>query len=194
MAKQMAFYFEQKHCAGCKTCQIACKDKNDLRVGQLFRKVYECCGGGYQQQGGAVVPQVFAFWVSISCNHCISPVCVEACPTGAIQKQAEDGIVTIEQGRCIGCRRCVESCPYKAPQYNEVTGKADKCDFCRDYLARGKPPACVAACPLRALHYGPLDTLWLKYGRVNETKGMPSAAITEPALIIAPHRDAMISK
>jgi anaerobic dimethyl sulfoxide reductase subunit B (iron-sulfur subunit) len=192
MAEQLAFYFEQKHCVGCKTCQVACKDKNDLAVGQLFRKVYEIAGGSYQERGQAVFADVFAFWVSISCNHCIHPICVEQCPTGALQKRFEDGIVQIDQERCIGCLRCVKSCPYEAPQYNPVTGKVGKCDFCCDLLAVGKPPVCVAACPLRALDYGPLEKLWQKYGKVNQTQGMARADITQPALVIAPHRAGII--
>lgn len=191
MGKQLAFYFEQRHCTGCETCQIACKDKHDLPVGQRFRKVYEVAGGSFRSTGAAaVIPDIYAFWVSVSCNHCIQAVCVDSCPTGALQKRAEDGIVYVEQERCIGCLRCTQSCPYDALQYNPATGKVDKCDFCRDLLADNKPPACVAACPLRALDYGPLDVLWKKYGRINQTKGMPDAATTRPALVITPHRDA----
>lgn len=190
MGKQLAFYFEQQHCTGCDTCQIACKDKHDLPVGQLFRKVYEVAGGQFRTQGTVVIPEIYAFWVSMSCNHCIQAVCVDSCPTGALQKRAQDGIVYVEQERCIGCLRCTQNCPYDALQYNPKTGKIGKCDFCRDLLADNKPPACVSACPLRALDYGTLDVLWEKYGRVNQTKGMPDARITKPALVITPHRDA----
>lgn len=194
MGKQLAFYFEQEHCTGCMACQMACKDKNNLEVGQLFRKVSEVAGGSYQEKDGAVIPHVYAFWLSISCNHCSNPVCVASCPVGAMQKRAEDGIVYIDQERCIGCLRCSQSCPYDAPQYNPKVKKVGKCDFCQDLLAEGKPPVCVAACPLRALDYGPLDRLWEKYGRNNQTKGMPDAHITQPALVITPHRHAIINK
>jgi anaerobic dimethyl sulfoxide reductase subunit B (iron-sulfur subunit) len=194
MGKQLAFYFEQKNCTGCMTCQVACKDKHDLAIGQLFRKVYEIAGGSYQEKGTAVIPEIYAFWISMSCNHCINPVCIESCPTGALQKRAEDGIVYIDQERCIGCLRCSKSCPYDAPQYNPKTQKVSKCDFCRDLLADDKPPICVASCPLRALDYGPLDTLRQKYGNHNQTKGMPEANITQPALVITPHRHATIYK
>lgn len=191
MAKQLAFYFDQRYCIGCDTCQIACKDKHNLEVGQLFRKVYEIDGGEFRQTGEAVIPEVYAFWLTVSCNHCVRPICVESCPTGALQKRAEDGIVYIDQERCIGCTRCIKSCPYDSPQFNPKTKKVGKCDFCRDLLAAGQPPACVAACPMRALEYGPLDELQQKYGTVNQTKGMPKAGITQPALVITPHRDAL---
>ncbi|MBC2582495.1 DMSO/selenate family reductase complex B subunit [Clostridium sp. DJ247] len=191
MTKQLGFYFEQKHCVGCSTCQIACKDKNNLEVGQLFRKVYEISGGDYIEKGTAIVPEIYAFWVSMSCNHCINPACVKNCPTGAMKKRSEDGIVYIDQEQCIGCLRCVKSCPYDSPQYNPATKKVGKCNFCMDLLSIGKQPVCVTSCPLRALNYGELDLLQQKYGTVNETKGIPRADITEPALVIAPHNNAI---
>lgn len=190
MAKQLAFYFEQKYCNGCNACQVACKDKYDLEVGQRFRKVYEVAGGGFRVKDQAVIPEVYAFWVSVSCNHCAKPVCVDSCPAGALHKRPEDGIVYVDQDRCIGCMRCSKSCPYDSPQFNPQTGKVRKCDFCQDYLAQGKPPACVSACPMRALDYGPLDNLREKYGALSQTKGMPPADLTQPALVITPHRDA----
>ncbi|HWR31520.1 MAG TPA: DMSO/selenate family reductase complex B subunit [Negativicutes bacterium] len=194
MAKQLAFYFEQKYCSGCCTCQVACKDKNNLKVGQLFRSVHEVSGGGYRQTGAAIVQDVYAFWLSISCNHCAKPACVENCPTGALSKRAEDGIVDIDQRKCSGCQLCVRSCPYGALQLDSDMGKVRKCDFCRDLLADGKPPACIAACPMRALEYGTLDELQKKYGTVNQTLGMPDATITSPSLVISPHRSAVERK
>lgn len=191
MTKQLGFYFEQKNCTGCKTCQTACKDKNDLEIGQLYRKVYEVAGGAYEKKGAAVVPEVYAFWVSVSCNHCINPACVKSCPVGALQKRPEDGIVTLERERCIGCRRCIKSCPYEALQYDPSAKKVGKCDFCMDELASGKDPVCVAACPMRALGYGPLEALQQKYGTCSQTKGMPDPDMIQPALVITPHRNAV---
>jgi anaerobic dimethyl sulfoxide reductase subunit B len=194
MALQLAFYFEQEHCVGCKTCQIACKDKNNLAVGQLFRKVTENAGGDYQEKDGVIIPHIFAFWISISCNHCLHPICVKNCPTGALWKRPDDGIVVLNPEQCIGCKHCIKSCPYKAPQYNPTTGKVGKCNFCLDQLAAGKVPVCVAACPLRALSYGPLEVLQHRYGTMAQTIGMPGADITWPALVITPHRQAIIKE
>lgn len=192
MGKQLAFHFEQSHCVGCKTCQIACKDKNNLAVGQLFRKVNEVEGGTFEIKGNAVIPHIYAFWLSISCNHCVNPICTLECPTKALQKNAADGIVYIEADKCIGCRKCAKVCPYDALQYNPATRKMGKCNFCRDLLDSGKDPVCVSACPMRALDYGNLNDLRKKYGSLNQTIGLPDAGITNPALIITPHRDAIL--
>ena len=190
MSKQLAFYFEQKHCTGCNTCQIACKDKNNLEVGEQFRKVYEITGGNYIKKGNAIIQDIYAFWISVSCNHCIDPICVKKCPTGALKKRLEDGIVVVDKNKCIGCRSCFKSCPYEAIQYSTDTKKVRKCDFCLDLIESGKDPVCVSACPMRALDYGYLEVLQEKYGNINGTEGLPSSNITKPALVITPHKDA----
>lgn len=190
MAGQLGFYFQQERCIGCFTCQIACKDKNDLAVGQNFRRVNEFTGGGYRQAGKGLVNDVYAYWLSISCNHCAAPACVERCPTGAMKKRS-DGIVFIDQTKCIGCRRCVISCPYGAPQYDPQIGKTGKCDLCKDLIAKGEKPVCVAGCPMRVLDYGKVDELKKKYQGVAQVKGMPEPK-TKPSLLITPHRSAVI--
>ncbi|CAB1247528.1 DMSO/selenate family reductase complex B subunit [Clostridium sp. MT-14] len=191
MCTQLAFYFEQKNCTGCNTCKIACKDKNNLEAGQNFRNVYEVSGGSYIKRGRAVIPKVYAFWISISCNHCIDPACVKACPVKAIKKRKKDGIVYICEDLCIGCRSCIKACPYKAPQYDSSTKKVKKCDFCMDLIDKGKPPVCVAACPMRVLNYGDLNFLKARYGNICKVRGMPEGNATKPALVITPHRDAL---
>ena len=70
MSKQLAFYVDSSICTGCKACQIACKDKNNLDVGQLFRRVYEVAGGGWVERNGFMEPNVFAYTLSVSCMHC----------------------------------------------------------------------------------------------------------------------------
>ncbi len=159
LSKQLAFHFDQKYCIGCKTCQTACKDKNNLEPGQFYRKVSEFEEGSYVKIGSGVTPQIDVHFLSISCNHCLEPACVKACPTGAMEKLEEDGIVRIEQDKCIGCRKCERSCPYNAPQYLPQNRKVGKCDFCLDLLKKDQAPACVSACPMRVLDYGPLTEL-----------------------------------
>lgn len=75
MPPQYAFYFDSSSCSGYKACQIACKDKHGLRVGILWRRVYEVTGGGWEQRGAAWIHDVFAYNVSLACNHCQRPIC-----------------------------------------------------------------------------------------------------------------------
>jgi len=189
VTEQVEFAIDQNRCLGCKACQTACKDKNELDVGQLWRRVTEVAGGGYYEQGQALRNSVYAFWTSIACNHCEHPKCVENCPTGAMQKRPEDGVVFVDKAKCIGCRMCTWSCPYGAPQYNPKEGKVGKCNYCIDEV--GKGPVCVAACPVRAIHSGKLEDLKKKYGATNQTIGMPDSSITTPSLVITPHKDAI---
>jgi len=188
MAKQLGFYFNSDICVGCKACQIACKDKNQLPVGVIWRKVVEYGGGSWVPRDGVLVPRdVFGYFLSISCNHCEMAPCVEVCPTGAMFK-AEDGTVQIDEKKCIGCRYCEWVCPYGAPQFNEEAGVMTKCNFCQDLIAKGEQPACVSSCPMRALDFGEIDALRSKYGGTAEIEPLPVWGITKPALVISPHR------
>lgn len=192
MAKeQLGLHVDMSICTGCRTCTIACKDKNDLPVGSLFRRVIEVEGGGFTQVGETVVPNVFAYAISISCNHCEHPKCTENCPTGACHKRDEDGIVVIDQDVCIGCQYCTWSCPYGAPQYNKEKGKTGKCNLCLDLLEQGKQPACVDACPLRAITVGPISELRAKFGGTMELEGLPDPNMTHPNSLYTPHRHAV---
>ena len=184
---QLAFYFDASACSGCKACQAACKDKNALPVGLLWRRVYEVTGGGWTRAGAAWTNDVFAYNLSLSCQHCQRPICVEVCPTQAMHKRA-DGVVLVDEAMCMGCQYCSWACPYDAPQYDMAHGRMTKCNFCADDLDAGRPPACVAACPLRALDYGELSELAAKHGKVAGPPPLPDDALTRPALIVKPHR------
>jgi anaerobic dimethyl sulfoxide reductase subunit B (iron-sulfur subunit) len=186
MANQLAFYVDIAACTGCKACQIACKDRSDLPVGIRWRRVFEYSGGEWVPQGGLMIPSnVFAYFVSAACMHCQNPLCRDVCPTGAITKR-EDGIVLINQDKCIGCRYCQWACPYGAPQFDSEQGVMTKCDFCYDLQAKGEDPACVAGCPYRALDYGPLDELRAKYGTLADPAPLPDPSITRPAVVYGP--------
>jgi anaerobic dimethyl sulfoxide reductase subunit B (iron-sulfur subunit) len=189
MNQQLAFYFDSSVCSGCKACQAACKDKNSLPVGLLWRRVYEVSGGGWTRDGNAWISDVFAYNISLSCNHCAQPICVEVCPARAITKRA-DGIVLIDQDKCVGCQYCSWACPYGAPQYDAQRGRMTKCDFCADYIDAGLPPACVAACPLRALDFGRMDDLTAKYGSTRSVYPLPETNQSEPSCVIKPHQAA----
>ena len=189
MSKQYGFYVDSSYCSGCKTCQAACIDKNNLDRGVLWRRVYEVNEGGWKKVGNAWVPNVIAYNVSLSCNHCEDPLCVKNCPTTAMHKDSR-GIVTVDENKCIGCRYCEWSCPYGAPKFNEKKGVMSKCNLCADFIEEGKDPACVAACPMRVLEFGEMDALKKKYGSVNEVFPLPPGGITKPSVVIKPHKSA----
>jgi anaerobic dimethyl sulfoxide reductase subunit B (iron-sulfur subunit) len=168
---------------------MACKDKHDLPMGQLWRRVYEVAGGDWQPSGAAWTQSVFAYHLSLACNHCENPICAEVCPTGAMHARP-DGIVLVDADRCIGCHYCAWVCPYGAPQYDATLGVMGKCHLCHDELDAGRPPACVAACPLRVLEFGELDQLRAAHGTLAEIYPLPGAERTRPALVITPHPSA----
>ena len=163
------FYLDSSICSGCKSCQVACKETNHLGVKNLWRRVYNYQGGSWElNEAGSYVPQgVFGYFVSMACNHCTDAACVASCPTGAMQKDPETGIVWTDHEVCIGCGTCVAACPYKAPQLDEAAGYAIKCDMCKAEVDAGEKPLCVTACPMRALDWGEYDELVAKYGEGN---------------------------
>ncbi len=189
--KQLGFHVNLQNCSGCKACQIACRDRNNSNVGVLWRRVYEISGGEWHQDGNALVDNTFSYFVSSSCQHCTNPACVPVCPTGALQKRAEDGVVVIDQSKCIGCRYCEWACPYGTPQFNADTGTMSKCDFCQDLVAAGKPPACVASCQMRVLEYGDIAELRAKYGSASGVFPFPDPSITYPNIVFTLHKDAV---
>ncbi|MBG0789980.1 MAG: 4Fe-4S dicluster domain-containing protein [Desulfovibrionaceae bacterium] len=181
---------DSSRCIGCKTCMIACKDKHDNPVGVSWRKVLECTSGDWAQApDGSYTQNVLAYYMSVACNHCENPICVSVCPTGAMQI-VENGIVAIDTDLCVGCGECRWNCPYSAPVLDRAKKHMTKCDMCRDYLAVGKLPACVAACPSRALTIAPRKEAVAKLGRA-EAAPLPPSGLTEPNLCLIKHRDSL---
>ncbi|HEY6837953.1 MAG TPA: 4Fe-4S dicluster domain-containing protein [Geobacteraceae bacterium] len=192
MSKQLGIYVNQQFCTGCKTCQIACKDKHDLEVGANLLRLKEFSGGGFTRVGEAFEPHVWAYWVPVYCNHCTAPTCVAACPVGAIHKSAADGVVSIDPDACIGCRICLDSCPYGSLQFSEKEQKAKKCDLCADYRAEGKEPSCVISCPMRVLGWGEVETIQEEHPEaVTGLRGLPDPDVTRPNTLYTPHRHAL---
>lgn len=148
---QLGFVHNNVDCIGCRACEIACKDKNGLAAGPRFRRVQYIEGGKF--------PEVFAYKVNMSCNHCAEPACLPTCPTGAIWKHKENGVVDIDSTLCIGCRRCEAACPFGAPQFDPADGLVKKCNMCIDELESGRKPYCVMACMMRVLDIGPIDKI-----------------------------------
>ncbi|EIW8549773.1 dimethylsulfoxide reductase subunit B [Klebsiella pneumoniae] len=165
MTTQYGFFIDSARCTGCKTCELACKDYKNLTPEVSFRRIYEYAGGDWQEDNGVWQQNVFAYYLSIACNHCEDPACTKVCPSGAMHKR-EDGFVVVNEEVCIGCRYCHMACPYGAPQYNADKGHMTKCDGCHERVAEGKKPICVESCPLRALDFGPIAELRAKHGQL----------------------------
>ena len=190
MLKRPAFFLDVQTCTRCKTCMIACKDKNGLPMGVRWRRVAEFAGGDWVRlMDGTFTQNVFAYYISVSCNHCQDPICVQSCPTKAMN-QDDHGIVSVDLKKCLGCRYCEWACPYSAPQFDASLGQMTKCDLCRDELETGGVPACVAGCPTRALQFGEYDQLTAQHGASPSMAPLPPPGLTEPNFILEPHQDA----
>lgn len=187
---QVAFFFDGTRCTGCKTCVIACKDAHDLDVGETYRRVYEYTGGQtHKDDRGVCTTTCFSYYVSLACCHCSNPACVKVCPTGAMSKDAQTGLVNANPKICIGCGYCHLACPYDAPKVDRTAGHSAKCDGCAQRLAQGLAPVCVEACPSRALSYGIPSDFEARGARANIAP-LPNVEQTMPNLFVAPSRDA----
>lgn len=167
---------DQSRCIGCHACAMACKVANNLPANVMYNRVLtvgsdyiDCATGTYENPTLEYLP--------FQCQHCEEPACLEACPTGATQKDPDTGVVFVDDEMCIGCESCIKACPYEGvrtllpaePTYylDMEVGEADapkhagntveKCTFCRNLTARGEKPACMVLCPGRARWWGDLD-------------------------------------
>jgi anaerobic dimethyl sulfoxide reductase subunit B len=169
---QLCFYVDTTKCINCKTCEIACKDINGAAVGQKLRRVHTFEGGEY--------PQLFVSNLSMACHHCEEPQCLAACPAEAYHKRSQDGIVVHDPERCIGCEYCTWVCPYAAPQYDATAGKVKKCNLCVEQLDAGGQPACVQACPMRAIEVGWSKDIAERPAGTMTIRNLPSPAASKP--------------
>jgi len=130
-------------CVGCRCCEVACNEQNNNPAQIQWRRVGEMEGGTF--------PFTQRFHLSMGCNHCLEPSCLEGCPVDAYTKDPLTGLVLHSAEACIGCQYCTWNCPYGVPQYNPERGVVGKCDMCYGRLAEDRAPACVAACPEEAI-------------------------------------------
>jgi len=163
---------------------MACKDYHDLPSSISYRQIYEYTGGTWQKdEKGVWENDCFSYYVSVSCNHCVQPECVQVCPTGAMHKD-DEGFVSVNSERCIGCGYCAFACPYKAPKVDRKKGQSAKCDGCKDRVMEDLVPICVEACPLRALDFDKIDALSTQYGILAQIPPLPDSNETIPNLVI----------
>lgn len=180
---QYGFFYDQTRCIDCRACSVACRDWNDIEPGPVkwLRR--------FTWETGAF-PEVRTNFLFAPCYHCETPLCLEACPNGAIYKEDKYGAVLVDPARCTGTRQCWVACPYGAPQFaGERPGtKMSKCNMCIDRLERGEMPICVLSCPTRALDFGPIEELRRKYGKIAAIEGMPDPTDTDPAVVFRPQQ------
>lgn len=191
-------------CIGCNQCVEACKEENNVPLSPLYFRtwieryvikkdaevVVESIGAHERKPGGPVVDYrdvLRSFFVPKLCNQCANPPCVQVCPVGATFSTA-DGVVLVDETRCIGCRYCIQACPYGARYLHPRTRTADKCTFCYHRVVQGLLPACVEVCPTRARIFGDLKSKasrLVRFTRMNKIHVLKPALNTEPKVYYA---------
>ncbi len=176
--RPVGFFTDTSICIGCKACEVACKEWNQLEgnppqfradsldnTGQLdaqnWRHV-QFIETVPDNRGTVATPtpaggQAFLMMSNV-CKHCQQASCLEVCPTNAIVRTEFDSVL-IQQDVCNGCRYCIAACPYHVIGFNSATGTAQKCTLCYDRLQNGMQPACAKACPTESIKFGYLDDL-----------------------------------
>jgi formate dehydrogenase iron-sulfur subunit len=168
-AQRMGFFTDTTVCIGCKACEVACKQWNDLPAdGSQFAP-----GASYDHTGELAastwrhvrfVEQLEAEnspkWIFMSdvCKHCTHAGCLDACPTGALIRTEFDTVI-VQPDVCNGCGYCVPACPFGVIDRDKIDGRAAKCTLCYDRLEDGLEPACAKSCPTDSIQFGPWDEL-----------------------------------
>ncbi|HVQ75052.1 MAG TPA: 4Fe-4S dicluster domain-containing protein [Candidatus Binatia bacterium] len=142
------FVIDQRKCIGCHACTVACKEENQVPLGVNRTWVK------YIEKG--TFPDTRRYFSVLRCNHCDNAPCVTICPTVALYRRP-DGIVDFDRDRCIGCKGCMQACPYDALYIDPETQTAAKCHYCAHRVEVGLEPACVIVCPVQAIIAGDLD-------------------------------------
>lgn len=191
-------------CIGCNRCVEACKAENDVPDEPFFFRTWveryvikrdgEVLVEAISVKGPSPRPAVQdepdvvrTFFVPKLCNQCANPPCVQVCPVGATFS-TEDGVVLVDRDRCIGCRYCIQACPYGARYLDPRARVADKCTFCYHRIVRGLLPACVEACPTQARIFGDLRSRasrLVRFTRMNKIHVLKPGLNTEPKVYYA---------
>src|SRR5260221_1272218 len=151
-----SWVIDQTKCIGCHACTTACKSENHGALGVFSPWVKNVDVG--------VFPEVRRHFAVLRCNHCEDAPCVEICPVTAMY-QRDDGLVDFDESLCIGCKACMQACPYDAIYMDPDSNTAAKCNFCSHRVDEGLLPACVVVCPVEALIFGDMDDASSKVAR-----------------------------
>lgn len=165
------FAIDQRTCIGCHACTVACKTEHGVPVGQFRTWVKYVDSGTF--------PDSRRDFGVMRCNHCTDAPCVKICPTNALFKR-DDGIVDFDSESCIGCKSCMQACPYDAIYIDEQTHTAAKCNFCAHRVDEGLEPACVVVCPTHSIWVGDLD---------DESSGISQLIASNPTAVRAPDQN-----
>jgi tetrathionate reductase subunit B len=186
-------------CIGCNRCVEACKAENDVPLEPFYFRTWverytvrtdgettvECISTKQGEKSYSTTDErdvMRTFFVPKLCNQCANPPCVQVCPVGATF-QTEDGVVLVDKERCIGCRYCIQACPYGARYLDPRTMTADKCTFCYHRITKGLLPACVEVCPTQARIFGDLKSRasrLVRFQRMNKISVLKPDLNTEP--------------
>jgi len=185
-------------CIGCGMCVEACKTENDVPREPFFFRTWveryniDLAGevavdspeGGMHGFPPLAEEQdlLRSFFVPKLCNQCDKPPCVQVCPVGATFK-TQDGVILVDSDYCIGCRYCIQACPYGARYLDPRTDTADKCTFCYHRITKGLMPACVEVCPTQARVFGELG---MQSSPLHQMKRMHSLQVLKPFLNTEP--------
>src|SRR5438270_3683117 len=152
-----AFVIDQRKCIGCHACTVACKAEHDVPIG-VYRTWVK-----YIEKGQ--FPNSRRYFLVNRCNHCDDAPCVAICPTKALYKR-RDGIVDFDSQRCIGCKSCMQACPYDALYIDPYSQTATKCNYCAHRTEVGLEPACVIVCPEQAIIAGDMHNQDTEIARI----------------------------
>jgi formate dehydrogenase iron-sulfur subunit len=190
----MGFFTDTSICIGCKACEVACKEWNNVPedglnfTGESYDNTSGLSANTWrhvafiEEQMASSASEEDGFrWLMSSdvCKHCTEAACLDVCPTGALFR-TEFGTVVVQEDVCNGCGYCVPACPFGVIDRRERDGRAWKCTLCYDRLKDGLEPACAKACPTQSIQFGPLDELHVRAeDRVEElhAAGTPGARL-----------------
>jgi formate dehydrogenase iron-sulfur subunit len=195
--RQVCKLIDTTTCIGCKACEIACQEWNDLPFAATsFDNTYQTMPDTRWNYWNLIRFQEYErpnsdgsttmMWLmrKDQCMHCAEPGCLEACPADGAIVQYSNGIVDFQSDRCIGCGYCITGCPFNIPKFHPATRKVHKCTLCSDRVAEGLEPACIKACPTGCLHFGTKeDMTYLANQRakqLREVSGFAQAGVYDP--------------